>query len=346
VTINKSEKLQAIACKGAASSTVTGPVDYTLSVTPAAIVGAPTAACPSVVTVGFDMASTNTSLGGPTPAASICYSPVPIPAGTACATAGGGFAAGGITCFTPTTANPTTPVSLSEGTIYTLACKANFTGTRVTLPFTVAPYAPPTITVDGTLNATEWSAELGDQFPSTTMGDTGGFTFGKTTAAGDTLFFSEGGFTAAAGTHVIFYLRDAATATAGTTTTTRLLGANALPFRAQYAIEVDTNGATGCAAGMCAVTVYKNAGGGTAATWTLLAPAPAVAAAVTAHAVEASILLSAFPGAAIGDAFDIVGEVYDGAALSGRWSATAGGAATYLSDYSSLLCSAPLLSLH
>jgi hypothetical protein len=321
-----------------------------LDVTPAAVIGTPTAACPSVVTLGFDMGAANTAIGGPTPGANICYSPVTIPPGTACATAGD-FATGGITCYTPTGANPTTPVSVSVSgsSIYTLACKANFTSTSVTFPVpTAIAYAEPTITVDGVLNATEWSGTpgLGDQFPTAAgAGTTGGFTFGKTTATGDTLFFSQSGFTAAAGVVEYLYLTDTATATGGTTTTQRVAGGGNLPggLHAQYAIKIDAAAACGGANPACAITTYTNAGAG----WTAQAMPFAVNAAVTLHALEASALITALPGAeTTGDAFDIAGEVYNGAALSGGWSKTVGGGESFVENYSSLLCSTPLSALH
>jgi hypothetical protein len=318
VTVNTSgETINAIACKAANHSTITGPVVYTLNVTPASVVGTPTAACPSVVAVGFETSAADTNLGGPTPTANICYSRAPIAAGAACGNAAG------ITCFTPTAAIPTQNVSLIEtGNIYTLACKPNFTGTHATLPVTVAPYAPPTITVDGVLNAAEWTPALGDQFPGG-----GGFTFGKTTVAGDTLFFSQSGFTAAANTNVIFYVTDVTEApAANTTTAVRLVGAGALPFAAQYAIEIATN--TGV------VTTYSKVAA--VAGWS--ATAFPVTAAVNAvdKSLEASAVISTLPGMeAAGDTFDIAGEVATGAVLSGGWS---------LSDYSTLVCS-PLQSL-
>jgi len=230
VTIGTTQTLNAIACKGTNASTITGPVVYTLDVTQASVVGTPTAACPSVATIGFDYtAMPNTSVGGPTTGAVLCYSTTAQPT----CNAGG-------TCFTPTMASPTKTVPLSEtGQIFTFACKTGFTASSAPINVAVTPNAPPGITVDGTLDTAEWSTALGDQFPSVTAADHGGFSFGTTTTAGDTMYFSESGFTAAAGTDVIIYLVDTTTATAGTTRTTGVtaLGAGAIGFGAQYAVD-------------------------------------------------------------------------------------------------------------
>ena len=64
------------------------------------------------------------------------------------------------------------------------------------------------------------------------------------------------------------------------------------------------------------------------------------------HMYRPSILIAALPEIAAGDGLDVVGEVATAGVLSGGWSKTAGGAETYVSDYSSSMCSAPLLSLH
>jgi hypothetical protein len=338
--------LTAIACVNGVASALTGPVVYDLAVTPAVVVGTPTTACPSVATVGFDYAATsNTNAGGPTTGANLCYS---LTQGTPVNCATGGT----WTCFTPTTAAPTAPVSLNEtGSIYTYACKTNFTPTPVTLgPYTVAAYAEPAITVDGVINTTEWSAALGDQFPSAAGGTTaGGFTFGTTTTAGDTLFFSQKGFTVGAGMSVYLYLTDLTTQTAGTTSPQRVAGAGNLPnaFQAQYAIQIAATAACGGANAACVITTYTNAGGA----WTAQAMPFAVNAVVAAGgALEASVLITALPGAeAPGQAFDVAGEVYKStapAAVSEGWSKTAAGAETFLENYSAALCSAPIGSLN
>lgn len=331
--------LTAIACVNGNASALTGPVVYNLAVTPAVVVGTPTVACPSVATVGFDYAATsNTNAGGPTTTANVCYSLSP---GTPVNCATGGT----WTCFTPTAGAPTTippAVSLSEtGSVYTYSCKTNFAPTPVTLgPYTVTPNAEPTITVDGTLDGTvEWSTALGDYFATAAGGTTrGGFTFG---AAGATMFFAQNAFTSAAGADVMLYLTDATAApTNAHTTQARLHGAGNLPFRAQYAIEINTHGAAGCALGTCTITTYQNAGGATAATWTALTTmttpvAPTVTAVVTATDSEASVPTATF--GATGDAFDIAGEVYTGTAVAAGWS---------LSNYSSDLCTMPAHSLN
>jgi chitobiase/beta-hexosaminidase-like protein/Fn3 domain-containing protein len=345
--------LTAIACTNGNASAVTGPVVYALDATPAVLVGTATAACPSVATIGFDFAATsNTGVGGPTTGAILCYSPAPFLPNAACAAAGS-YATGGVSCSPVlTAAAPTTTVNVNQtGTIYTLACKANFTSnTTGQFPVTVAPYVPPVITVDGVINTTEWSAALGDQFPTAAgVGTSGGFTFGKTTAAGDTLFFSQSGFTAAAGMSVYLYLTDTTTQTAGTTSPQRVAGGGNLPnaFQAQYAINIPITAACGGANPACAgITTYTNAG----AAWTATAMPFAVTVVVTAHALEASVLIADLPGAeAAGQAFDVAGEVYKStapAALSEGWSKTSGGAETFLDTYSAALCSAPLGNLN
>jgi hypothetical protein len=336
VNINTSgETINAIACEGANHSTITGPVVYALDITPVVVTSTQPATCAvgalsTGVVVGFDVAApSNTSAGGITTAATVCYSTTDA-ALAACA--------GAANCFVPTATAPTVTVDVSEtGNIYTVACKPNFAGTPVakTLPVTVTAYAPPTITVDGVLNTTEWSTALGDQFPTNSGGTTtGGFTFN---AAGDTLFFSQGGFTAAAGTSVILYVRDDTAAPANATTTTaRLHGGNpVLPFRATYAIEIATNGAAACPGTGCAVTTYTNA----ADVWAATAfPAKAV---VAASALEASVAIATLPVAGadkVGDVFDVAGEVYNTAPTNtGLWSVL---------GYSSSLCSTPLQSAH
>jgi hypothetical protein len=342
--------LTAIACVNGVASALTGPVVYDLAVTPAVLVGTPTAACPSVATVGFDYAATsNTNAGGPTTTANVCYSLVAsTPTPVNCAT-GGSW-----TCFSPTALAPTTPVSLNEnGSIYTYACKANFAPTPVTLgPYTVGPYVPPVITVDGVINTSEWSvaAPLGDQFPTAAGGATaGGFTFGTTTTTGDTLFFSQKGFTVGAGMSVYLYLTDTTTQTDLTTSPQRVAGGGNLPnaFQAQYAIQIAATAACGGANAACVITTYTNAGAG----WTAQAMPFAVNAVVAAGgALEASVLITALPGAEMpGQAFDVAGEVYKStapAALSEGWSKTAGGAETYLENYSAALCSMPINSLN
>jgi hypothetical protein len=204
--------------------------------------------------------------------------------------------------------------------------------------------------VDGVLNATEWSGTpgLGDEFPTAGgVATTGGFTFG---ASGATMFFSQSGFTPALHTYVIVYLTDETAAPAATkTTTTRLHGGGALPFAAEYAIEIDTEAATGCALGTCTITTYQNTGGNTAATWTLLggatmpvAPTVTAAVAVTAGvaALEASIPTTSF--GAVGDYFDVAGEVFVAANAVDGWSITKVAPGEALSGDSSLVCSTPL----
>jgi hypothetical protein len=341
------ETVNAIACKAGKSSTVTGPVVYTLDVTAAEIVGTPTNACPSVAAVGFDY--TAPSQGGPTTTADVCWSLAPF----SCNDATNNPAK--YNCFTPTMAAPTTPVSSSveNSVIYTQACKNGFVGTAVPITVTtVTPITEPTIAVDGTLNpTTEWSTALGDRFNTVTANVFGGFTFGKTNAAGDTLFFSESGLADTATTDVFIYLTDTSTQPAPKTTTTPVAGAGPLPFAAEYAIEIAT-GAAGCGTGgaapACTITTYTNDGTNGAAPWTAQAAgALAVTAAVSATALEASIATSKV--GTVGDAFDVTGVVYDGAHLGAQWSKAAGpnngSAWTYVADYSSWSCVTPLASL-
>jgi len=350
VNINTSgQTINAIACEGGNRSIITGPVVYALDITPVAIIGTPTTACPSVATIGFDTAApSNTSVGGITTGATVCYSTTDAALATC---------AGAANCFMPTAAAPTVTVDVSESSnIYTVACKNNFAGSPVlkTLPVTVPAYAPPTIAVDGVLNTTEWSGTpgLGDQFPTAGgVGTTGGFTFD---AAGDTIFLSQSGFTPALHTFVMMYLRDnTAAPPAAKTTTTRLHGGGALPFAAEYAIEIDTHGAAGCGLGTCTIATYQNTGGAGNApgTWTPLgaatvpvAPTVTAAVAVTAgvNALEASVPTVTF-GAA-GDYFDVAGEVFvmNAANAVEGWSITKVATGEALSGDSSLLCSTPL----
>jgi hypothetical protein len=208
--------------------------------------------------------------------------------------------------------------------------------------------------VDGVLDTTEWSGTpgLGDQFPTAAGGATrGGFTFG---AAGATMFFSQSGFTPALNTYVMLYLTDETAAPAnGVTTTTRLHGGGALPFRAEYAIEINTHSATGCALGACTIATYQNTGGAGAApgTWTALgaatmpvAPMVTAASAITAGvaALEASVPTASFGPA--GHYFDVAGEVFvTGAAnpIDG-WSVTKMAPEETVSGDSSLSCRTPL----
>ena len=335
--------LRAVACEGTlAASGTTGPVDYTLDITAPSIVGTPTAACPSVVAFGFDNTTSvtgvaNVAAGGVTTGVTLCYSLVGPP--SAC-TAGMQAGAGLVTCFTPTTAAPTANVDATQnGNIFTYACKSGFANSPQSSTLgvtTVTPFTEPAITVDGVLNAAEWSATIGDLFPSNTGTLQGGFTFGNT---GGTIYLSETGFTAAAGTDVVFYLANANSTLDTTTAGVPALGTGVLPFAARYAVAIST--ATPCSGTSCAASITAYAFNGAA--WAVSAALKAdVTAAVTATSLEASIIPTTFISSS--SSVNVTGVIYNGTALSSGWSPTAGGAWDFVSD-SVASCQSPAQTL-
>ena len=261
-------------------------VTYTLSVTPVAVIGTPTAACPSIVALGFDTTTSvagtsNAAAGGPTAGALVCYSLTEAVTSCVAGNVGGNI----VTCFTPTVAAPTTNVSVTTNNgIYYKSCATGLVGASGPKATLVTLYAPPTITVDGVLNATEWStsAVIGDLFASSVPGIEGGYTFGTTTVTNDTLYFALSGFTGAATTDGAFYVNDnpASVDDANYSLTgVGALGFGSLPFPAHYAISVPTG-----PAGTVAVlkwTYAENA-------WTSAALGTATAVA-TASGLEVSI---------------------------------------------------------
>jgi len=296
--------LHAIACEGALTSGITGPITYAVQLSPVTVVGTPTAACPSVVTFGFDNTTSttgtaNVAAGGISAGATLCYSQVGAP--TTC-TAGVQAGAGTVACFTPTAANPTTTASASQtGTIFVLSCDTGFAGTGLTsVPATVTPYAEPTITVDGTL--TDW--------PAADLFNGGGFTFSN---AGATLNFAESGFTAAAGTSAVIYLADSSSAANTTNTNPAALGGGTLPFAAHAAIAIATTGGT-CAGSACVTTYMYNGAAWVAGTGNLVNTN--VTAVVTATALEASIPTVDISGAGT---VNVAGAVTNGTTLSLGW---------------------------
>jgi hypothetical protein len=337
------EAIKAVACEGTAapqlSSAVTGPYNLTLQLPAVVVVGTPNpATCPSTVNVGFDSSNlTNTSEGGPTTGATVCWSTAG-PTGAAC------VAAGPVQCFQPASGAWTTPVSATQiGLIFYVECKAGYggNGQQGALLVNVNPETEPTIRVDGLINASEWSAS--DTFASDNMAYTGGFTLGATTNPADTIFLMEEGFTSSATTVVDFYLVDANGG--APTRNVPLHGGGTLPFPASRVIEVNTTatGGTTCAAHACVTGFVSNAGG---TAWNASGPLVAnTTASVTANALEFSIPENQVIGTGTHDPFKVAGVVVNTVtttpAPTGAWPQSPATATWSDVLYNDLSCTTP-----
>jgi hypothetical protein len=235
-----------------------GGIGYVLQISQSSFVAnSYTAACPTVPSFGFDPANTNTAVtntqafapqGGPTTGATVCYSLVSQPAGSCTAGAG-------VTCFAPSGAAPTQGASLlvnSNGTLFVTECSPGFQTSQFTTNFTLpaapaanAPkvYAPPSIAVNaGTLVSNGWTTnELVTGNDGVLQG---GFTYipsstPPTPYIVDALWFASAKYAASGTTDVVYYFSDGGAS--GTTAGIATLGAGTLPFKAQFAIDVNTN---------------------------------------------------------------------------------------------------------
>jgi hypothetical protein len=198
------------------------------------------AGCPAAITVGFDTTPDAAGVGGPTNGATICWSTGDYP--NSCTAGDQGGDIGIVTCYQPNPATQTTVINTYVSTpIYYLACETGFNDNSGFLLGEAAPYTPPVITVDGVLNASEWATAatpIGDLFASDAAGISGGFNFDP---LGTIFLLSETGYTAAAGTSVVYYFSDPQ-AGGGTKAGAVAVGGGTLPFFAQSAIAISGTG--------------------------------------------------------------------------------------------------------
>jgi hypothetical protein len=211
--------LVAVACTGTLASTGMASANYTLNVTPVAITS------DNMCSATFTIAPATSTIGGPTTGATLCYSTTG--SFSYCGPQGG--APAGVTCAAYASTG-LAPVA-SSGNIWVTTCRTGFNGDTGSMhAATVTAYTNNNITINGTNDASEWTA--GDTLAGT-AGTTGYFTHNAST-----LFFGASGYTAAAGTDVVVYLGDG---TGGTTTKPAPFGTGALPFGAKWAFGWATN---------------------------------------------------------------------------------------------------------
>ncbi len=235
---------------GGTTGTGANGINYQLAISSASIVANSfTAACPTVPQFGFDPANQTAVFApqlGPTTGAKVCYSTVSQPVGCGAAT--------GVTCFTPGAgAAGLTNLSLSlnsTGTVFVTECAAGFpinafpvTATYTGLAVSPVVYAPPGPSGVGTLANNGFTAN--ELVAGSAGALQGAFTYHTTGAvppapyAVASLYMGTQGYTAAATTHVVYYISDGGT---GTTTGITALGGGTLRFNAQWALDFVTGG--------------------------------------------------------------------------------------------------------